>query len=390
MQMDKLRFDNSSDIWFVEGHRTLEARKRFNEAFGSDELSYLLFTSETTPFTPENFRLIGELARAFEESVPYVKRVIWLGNAERISGRGNEVHIEAFFSPPPATAAEIERKLNEALAEPSFAGDLISPDKTALPMIIEFDNYPPKEEDLSPQQTVVDAIDAVLARPRFAPLKPYVSGAPHFNIDYSLLVKRDMSKLSGLVVVVQMILLFFFARDLRGVVVPLAITITAVCWTLGTIGLLGITLNLLSTALPTILICVCIGDAMHGIAAFYREMRQGVSRTEALGRAFAEVGMALLLTSFTTAIGFLAYLSCDVVPYREMGVYVAIGVVYAVVLTFVLTPVFYSFGNEEPVRKKEVKTEALFSRWLQFCHRQVVLRPKTIVFCFSAVMLINS
>ncbi len=388
-QMEKLRFDNSSEIWFVEGHRTLEAKNRFNEAFGSDELSYLLFTRETTPFTPENFRLMAELARAFEENVPYIKRVIWLGNAERISGRDDEVHIEAFFSPPPATMAEVERKLDEALAEPGFAGDLIAPDKTALPMILEFDTYPAKEEDLSPQQTVVDAVDAVLARPRFAPLKPYVSGAPHFNIDYSLLVKRDMGKLSGLVVMVQMILLFFFARDLRGVVVPLAITIIAVFWTLGTIGLLGITLNLLSTALPTILICVSIGDAMHGISAFYRGMRRGLCRREALAQAFAEVGLALLLTSLTTAIGFLAYLSCDVVPYREMGIYVAIGVLYAVVLTFVLTPVCYSFGKEGQIKKKEVKTDDLFCRWLQFCHHQVVSRPKTIVLCFSAIMLLT-
>ncbi len=389
-QMSKIRFDNTSDIWFVEGHRTLEAKKRFNESFGNDEITYLLFTREKTPFTPENLQLMADLATTLEEKVPYLKKITWLGNAERIRGKGGQdVEIEDFFAKIPTTTAEIEQKLDEALTEPSFVSDLISPDKTALSMILELDSYPSKKEDLTPQKTVFDAVNAILAQPRFAPLAPYIIGTPHFSVRYSNLVKRDMGKLFGLVIVVQMVLLFFFARGIRGIVVPIAITAIAVLWTMGTIGLLGITLNVLSSALPTMLVCVSIGDAMHGIAAFYDGMARGLRRKDALTEAFGEVGFALLLTSLTTAIGFLAYLSCEVVPYREMGVYVAVGVSYAVVLTFILTSIVYSFGEERLTEKKQIQKNDLFSRWLQFCCQQVITRPKTIVLCFSAVMLLT-
>ncbi len=390
LQMGKLRFDNSSDIWFAKEHHAIQAKKRFNDAFGNDEITYLLFTQEKTPFTPENFRLMAELADAFEENVPYLKRVTWLGNIERIVGKGeNDVVIEKFFPVPPATKTEIEAKLEEALTEPHFVGDFIAADKTALSMVIEYDTYPPKDEDLTPQTTVVEAVNSVLAQPRFASLKPYITGSPHFNIDYGALVKKNMSKLFLLVVMVQMILLFFFARGGRGVMIPLGITILAVFWTMGTIGLLGITLNILSSALPAMLVCVSIGDAMHAITAFYEGMQRGFTRREALAAAFGEVGFALLLTSLTTAIGFLAYLSCDVVPYREMGIYVAIGVIYAVTLTFILTPIFYSFGKEKLPEKEQVKKSDVFSGGLKFCCNMVVTHPWAIVLFFSAVMFLT-
>ncbi len=390
VQMRTLRFDNSSDIWFVEGHRALEAKAYFDEAFGNYQFVYLLFTREKTAFTPENFTSMAALADALEESVPYAKRVLWLGNAERIRGAGEqEVEIAPFFETPPATAKEIERKFDEALLEPSFVGDLISPDKTALSMVIELYTYPSKEEDLTPQKTVADAVDAVLTRPEFASLAPWVAGSPHFNVQYSELAKRDMGKLSGVVVLVQMVLLFFFARGLRGVIVPLGITILAVLWTMGTVGLLGFTLNLLSSAIPAMLICVSIGDAMHAIAAFYGGLQRGLAKKEALQAAFAEVGLALMLTSFTTAIGFLAYLSCEVVPYREMGVYVAFGVLYAFLLTLVLTPIFYSFGRVRLPATRSRFSDDIFSRWLQFCWYQVTNHPKGIVLCFSAIMLLT-
>ncbi len=389
-QMTKIRFDNSSDIWFVQDHPSVNAKASFDEAFGNDEFVYLLFTRETTPFTPKNFQLMAELADAFDENIPYLKKVTWLGNAERIRGKGGqEVEIEDFFPVIPKTSDELEKKLDEALTEPSFVGDLISEDKTALVMILELENYPDKKKDLTPQNTVVDAADAILAQPRFAPLSPWRGGPPYFNILYSQLVKGDMLKLSGLVVLVQMALLFFFARGWRGIVVPIGITVLSVFWTMGTIGIIGFTLNLLSSAVPTMLICVSIGDAMHAIAAFYSRMEQGLSRKEALVAAFGEVGLALILTSLTTAIGFMAYLSCDVVPYREMGIYVAIGVLYAVFLTFVLTPILYSFGSSRIPEKKKKKETDIFDRWLKFCCHQVTTRPKLIVFSFGAIMLLT-
>lgn len=395
-QMPKVRFDNSSDIWFVEDHPVLEAKDRFDKAFGNFEFVYMLFTRERTPFTPENLEAMPSMAERFMETVPYAHKVTWLGNVERIMGLDGdtqEVLIEDFLPEIPGTRAGIDAKLEEALTEPDFVNNLISEDGTVLTMLIELEEYPDETEDSNPRYTVAEAVNKVLAEPAYSGLKPYVAGGPHFSYEYDAIAKQQTGKLFMLILVVMAVLLLWLGRGPRGVVVPLLITIVAVFWTIGTIGAIGFTMNLLSIALPTMLICVGIGDSMHGIAAFHDHVDRGDSRITALKNAFSEVGGAIMLTSLTTAVGFLAYLTTHVKPYREMGVYVAFGVFYAFVLTVILAPILYSFGKKHPKpspkRSGAGKTGDLFDRWLTLVNRIVVRRPRTIIVFFSAILVLT-
>ena len=396
MQMKKVHFDNSNDIWFVEDHPVLKAKARFDDAFGNVDYVYILFTREETPFTPVNLSAMNKLAHRFMEKVPYTHRVSWLGNAERIKGSGgdnDEVVIEDFFTPFPANHEEIDRKLKEAITEPDFVNNLISRDGSALTMMIELDTYPGEDEDSNPRYTVAEAVNKVLAEEAFSDLKPHVGGAPHFSYEYDALAQKETSKLFMAVIAVMALLLLWFGRGPRGIIVPLIITFIAVFWTIGSIGLMGLTMNLLSIALPTMLICVGIGDSMHAIASFYDHIDKGAARLDALRKAFAEVGGPIMLTSLTTAIGFLAYLTTHVKPYREMGVYVALGVLYAFILTVILTPIFYSFGKSHPkMSKKRTGVGVhgdMFDRWLAFVHRIVTTRTKTSILFFCVIMTVT-
>ena len=396
VQMKTVRFDNSSDIWFVEDHPVLDAKARFDNAFGNVDYVYILFTREENPFTPKNLSVMNKLADRFMEKVPYAHRVTWLGNAERISGTGgssDEVVVEDFFPAIPNSENAINQKLKEALTEPDFVNNLISEDGSVLTMLIELDTYPGENEDSNPRYTVAEAVNAVLAEAPYSVLTPHVAGSPHFSYGYDALAKQETGRLFIMILGVMALLLFWFGRGPRGIVVPLLITFIAVLWTIGSIGLMGFTMNLLSIALPIMLICVGIGDAMHAIASFYDHVDKGKTRIEALRKAFAEVGGPILLTSLTTAIGFLAFLTTHVKPYREMGIYVALGVLYAFILTAILTPVFYSFGKPYPKgsqkRSGSKKGGDRFDRWLAFAHQLVANRTKTIALFFCAIMIVT-
>lgn len=395
-QMSKVRFDNSNDIWFVEGHRFLKAKERFDEAFGNYDFVYLLFTREKTPFTPENLEAMSTLAERFTETVPYALKVTWLGNVERIRGLGGDeqaVLIEDFLPEIPGTQAGIDTKLKEALTEPDFVDNLISQDGSVLTMLIELDTYPGEAEDINPRYSVAEAVNKVLAEPAYSGLKPYIAGSPHLSYEYDALVEKQALKLFMLILLVMAALLLWLGRGPRGIIVPLLITFIAVFWTIGSIGATGFAVNLLIIALPTMLICVCIGDSMHGIAAFHYHVGRGESRMDALKKAFGEVGGAIMLTSLTTVFGFLAYLSTHVKPYREMGVYVACGVFYAFVLTVILTPIFYSFGKNYPrtSRKKRGKesTGDVFDCWLKWVYRVVVNYSQTIIVFFCTILVLT-
>ncbi|MCD6198985.1 MAG: hypothetical protein J7K15_10530 [Deltaproteobacteria bacterium] len=107
-QMQGLVFDNSNEIWFVKGDRTLEIMDKFKATFGNDEFVFILFDTEDF-FQPDTIRRIGRLADDLEAHVPYVKDMTWLGNVEHIEGIKGGVEIHELIKNVPDTAEEMAK-----------------------------------------------------------------------------------------------------------------------------------------------------------------------------------------------------------------------------------------------------------------------------------------
>ncbi|MCD6198986.1 MAG: MMPL family transporter [Deltaproteobacteria bacterium] len=183
------------------------------------------------------------------------------------------------------------------------------------------------------------------------------------------------------------------ARGVRGIVAPLVIVVLSVLWTMGMIGVMGLTLNLFIILVPTLLICVGIGDSVHFISEFHDQCIHGLKRRQAVIEAMARVGLPCLITSLTTAIGFLSFLAARIKPFREMGVYAAIGVIAAFVLTLVLVPVFYSFGKDQVRSRKISDSHRLhhdfWDRILEKICRIVIGYPKTVLLMFICLSIVS-
>ena len=392
-QMQGLVFDNSNDIWFVKGDRTLEMMDKFKATFGNDEFVFILFDTQDF-FKPDTIRRIARLADDLETHVPYVKDMTWLGNVEHIEGVKGGVEIHELIENVPDTAGGMAKIKEQALNEKTWLNNLISPNGMVAGLILEMDNYP--EDVFDPRNEVALAVRNILVKPEHKSFKTYVVGQPIMHHDYNKLANRESGIFFGICLLIQMGILFWVARGVRGIVVPLVIVVLSVLWTMGMIGVMGLTLNLFVILVPTLLICVGIGDAMHFISEFHDQCNHGLKRRQAVIEAVAGVGLPCLITSLTTAIGFLSFLAARIKPFREMGVYAAIGVMAAFVLTLVLVPVFYSFGKDQ-VRFKKASDrhrnhKDLFDRVLEKICRIVIGYPKTVLLvfiCLSTVSVIG-
>jgi len=140
-QMQGLVFDNSKDIWFVEGDPSLERIQRFESTFGNDDFIYLVFDSDKA-FTASPLRRIGELARELERTVPYVKDVTWLGNAEHIESQNDSIVINDFFDPEIVTDQDVPEIKRKALAEKMYRNSLVADDAGTFGLVMEMGTYP--------------------------------------------------------------------------------------------------------------------------------------------------------------------------------------------------------------------------------------------------------
>lgn len=146
-----------------------------------------------------------------------------------------------------------------------------------------------------------------------------------------------------------MIFLVIAFRSLWGLWVPLTIVGMSMLWIVGFMGLVNQPINLILTTLPSIIFVVAMSDVMHLVSKYLEELRSGKDKLAAIKTAYTEVGKATLLTSLTTAAGFLTLLMIDMEPVRDFGTYTAIGVMLAFILAYTLLPAMLVLTKTPPV-----------------------------------------
>ncbi len=177
------------------------------------------------------------------------------------------------------------------------------------------------------------------------------------------------------------VFLWLTFRSAFGLWVPVAIVVITLIWTLGILTGVGKSLGLLTNIMPTIVLVVGISDVIHLLSGFLDLRRNGYSRKAAVYLAFRRIGWATLLTSVTTAIGFITLLTAPIPALNEFGVFTALGVVLALIVTFLFVPGLLLFPKRVPIESKvsadgfwHKPLNALFY-WTLRCRKALVYIP---------------
>ena len=244
----------------------------------------------------------------------------WIGNVEYIEGAQDGVKIYELLETVPEDPEGMAEVRKKALSEPTYVNSLISPDGQSAAIILEMERYPEDGDTLDPKNEIAPAVRKILARPEFAVLNAHVVGGPILHHDYDELAGRETKKFMLFCLFIQMVILLWVGRGVRGVFVPISIVFLSVLWTMGAIGLMGFTLNMMIVILPPLLICVGIGDSVHFIAEYQDQCDKGLARRKAMLKTFAMVGLPCLLTTLTTMGAFLSFLTVQDQAAPRVGV----------------------------------------------------------------------
>lgn len=385
VKMQDLRFDNSNEIWFQEGDPALERIELFTEHFGNDDFVVLAYPSEKF-FDSQSFSHLQNLVKDIKKNVPYVRDVTWLGNAEYVDAGLDGLVISDFTESKKYLSANQEERLAMALAEKNYRDALISIDGKTAAIVIELRKYP--AGSVEPRSEVTLDLRKILEKKEYLPLDIVSVGQPLLYHDYNMLSLQESAFFFGLCILIQCAMLFWIGGGLRAVLMPLCVVILSVIWTLGLIQVLGFTLNLFVILIPVLLICVGIGDSMHIITIRNQNILQNLSPKKALQNALRYTTFPCLLTSLTTAVGFLGFCATNLRPFQEMGIYAALGCIVAFILSLSLSILFY--GTEKNAKKIEKKKKkvchsAISTAFLSKIYILTVTYPKQILVFFAVL-----
>jgi predicted RND superfamily exporter protein len=149
-------------------------------------------------------------------------------------------------------------------------------------------------------------------------------------------------------IVIALLVGTFYATigDLRLSVLAILPAALGSLWTFGLIFGLGREVDIVTVIVPIFVIVMGSADGLHFVTHFQEE-----TDAETVGRvrsALREVGTPMILTTISTAAGFLSLLITDVQPIRQLGLFTAIGIVFAGIISFFALPALISRLEVEP------------------------------------------
>ena len=403
------RIDNSYENYFDPGDPIYLAYEQYREDFGSDEVAYILYEAPDYPHGPWNLEVMAKivaLTSVLEDEVPFLYEVDSLATAELMVGVDGGIEIYELRDGLPESQEELLALRDRYLAKPMFVGGLLSADASHAAIIIEMDrsSTDPLEEirldpdggndlhNVYPQPTDA-AIAEILARPEWEGIRFYPSGDVPLNAAYNNIIGRESQLLQTLTSAVIAVLLLFFFRSFVGVVGPIAVVQLTVLMVVAFVTALGWKLDMSFSSAPTLITAIGVAHSVHILSEFRAHFAEVGDRREALVKTLHLVGTPCLLTSLTTAVGFLAMYFVPIKSISHMAVFNAFGVIAAFVLSFTLLMAFLSFGRRVPARvpTERQRLQAKGGAWMQASLKAicvfVVKRRVSVLVFFAGVFL---
>ncbi|MGB3151807.1 MAG: efflux RND transporter permease subunit [Maribacter sp.] len=190
----------------------------------------------------------------------------------------------------------------------------------------------------------------------------HILGRAFFYESIVEMQKDEVLKTTIVASILVFLILLLIYRSLPVVLISVFSIGMSLLLFLGLLSILGKELNAMAAFYPVLMLIVGTSDVIHFSDSFIRKIHHGIPRYKAIISSFKEVGMTTLLTSVTTAIGFITLLSSRLVSIQDFGINAAIGVMVAYITVIFLTgSILISLPEKSLIGQKSVST-----KWANF------------------------
>ena len=325
--------------FFSHDNPHLQAFENLQDQYNKvDNILIAIVPDDGQVFTPRILTLIENMS---EESwlVPYSRRVDSMTNFQYTFSEEDDLIVAPLFEDSSSLSPEeIAHKKAIALKDPVLAGNLIAFDGEAAGINLTI-NLPGVEQAKEVPE-VVGYVRTMVAKYEKAnpDVSFYLTGVTMTNAAFPEASKADMGVLYPVMILVILVLLFFSLKGMWGTLATFTVVIFSSAIAMGLFGWPGaaITPNVLSA--PIMIMTLAIADCIHILMSYYQGIGRGLHKQKAMIESIRINFQPVLLTSVTTAIGFLTLNFSDSPPFHDLGNIVCIGVLAAFVLAVFFLP----------------------------------------------------
>ena len=328
--MRNARIDNSIEVWIGTRGGEYSTYKSFLDKYGNEE--FIVVAAEAQdPLSQDVLDFQKDLADRLRQ-IDDVDAVLDITEAASLFARYKTDWKDLLHN-------------NEF-----FANLLLGQDGHTFGLIVwlrKIDNPPARK-------IVVEKIESAVAAAASGKMTVHLAGTPLLNVALDRGSRNASRRFLPVALAVSVAVLALALRRLSGVVAVMCAVAVTTAWTVGLMVLAGKTFNMVTVALPSLLIILSLSGGIHITSRFQSLLAETNDRRAALRDALKELLSPLLVSNVTTAVGFGSLVLSDMQPVVDFGQFAALGMLLSPLFSITIVPGILSWSRAGRVRTSPV------------------------------------
>ncbi len=352
MQLPDITIDTDPENMLREDEPNRVFYRETKDAFDINDFIAVGVVRESGAFTPDLVNAVYRITEEIEEiDGVIVEDILALSTVDDIQqGSGGTLIIRTLMEDEVETREEAERLHGRILENPILRGKLASDDGEAIALIV-----PIESKDMS--HRIAGEIREITER--HGPGQKFlVAGLPVAQDSFGEEMFSQMFISAPIAMLIILLLLLVFFRNLRISFGPMIVAIMSVIWAMGLLIMTGNTVHIMSSMIPIFLIPIAVLDSIHIISEFHDHFKKYKHKDTTIRYTIKELFLPMLFTSLTTMVGFLSLAITPIPPVQVFGIFVAFGIGVAWILSMTVNPAVGMLISDKTLRKFGREDEA--------------------------------
>ncbi|HMA69086.1 MAG TPA: MMPL family transporter [Candidatus Mcinerneyibacterium sp.] len=388
IQLPDLNINNEVKIFLPEGHPAKLADEKMDDIYGSGDIIAVSYENKNgSIFSIESLKMIDEIISKIEK-IKNVDEVQGITNSDYIEGNQNGIVVQEIMNEDIENENDVFNLKKKILSWNLYEGNLYNDKFNATQMLIKTKKGIPIDQKEEIYWNLKDIFNQYQTEDN----KFYIAGMPSVFVLIGDSMEGDLSNLIPFVIAIVLLILFVSFRNIGGVALPAFTVLISTVWALGFMSLLGISLTIVSTVIPVLLVAVGSAYGIHIISHYYDELRERASEEidekkheKIVFDTIKQVGKPVFIAGITTMVGFGSLGSSSIQPIKSFGIFTALGVGVALLIAVTFIPSILLIRNKKLNVKKNKKSKNILSKILNVVYKY--FEKKRIRVLIAAVLI---
>ncbi len=192
----------------------------------------------------------------------------------------------------------------------------------------------------------------------------------------------------GIAFLITGIFLYLYTQSLWLVLIPLACSLVAVVWQLGTMTALGFGIDPMSLLVPFLIFAIGVSHGVQMISSLRDKVAHGDTALQGARATFRRLLLPSSVALVSDTIGFLTIALIEVQVIQEIAIAASLGVASIILTNLILLPIALSFLNEKSINSGYVVQLEKFLKPMWNLFSGLARRgPAAVVIVLTLVML---